>query len=183
MLTRRMLLHAGACLMTGAILASRSRVAAASAIEIRMRSDSTGGVVGFDPVGVFLQPGQTVRWTCDANVHTTTAYSPENGNRSLRIPRNARPWASDFLLPGETFEVTLTAEGVYDYFCAPHEEGGMVGRLIVGRSIGPGTLPFDYFEAEGRHWIPVPVVAQRVFPNTDEILRRKVVPSTLNFPG
>ena len=34
----------------------------------------------------------------------------------------------------------LTVEGVYDYFCAPHEMAGMVGRIIVGR---PGAQPFD----------------------------------------
>jgi plastocyanin len=38
-----------------------------------MKSDATGAVVGFDPAGVFLQPGQVVRWICDANVHTTIA--------------------------------------------------------------------------------------------------------------
>ena len=28
--------------------------------------------------------------------------------------------------------MTLTAEGIYDYFCVPHEHAGMVGRIIVG---------------------------------------------------
>lgn len=50
--------------------------------------------------------------------------------------------------PGESFEITLPLPGVYDYFCAPHEATGMVGRVIVGRPGGPGTLPFDYFEGE-----------------------------------
>ncbi len=146
-----------------------------------MKSDPLGAVVGFDPVGVFLKPGQSVRWICEANVHTTTAYSPTNDNHSLRIPNSARPWASPFLAPGQSFEVMFTVEGVYDYFCLPHEEAGMVGRLIVGKADGPGALPFDYFEALGKHWKPVPPAAQKAFPSVALVLRRKVVPSPFNF--
>lgn len=179
MATRRILLGAGGGLLAGAILGPLAR--AAEVFEIRMRSDASGGVVGFDPVGVLLQPGQTVRWVCEANVHTSTAYSPKNDNHSLRIPQAAQPWDSGFLLPGQKFETTLTAEGVYDYFCAPHEAAGMVGRLIVGKPEGPGTLAFDYFVAGGEHWKPVPPAAQKAFPSVEEIMRRKVVPSPLRF--
>ncbi len=90
---------------------------------------------------------------------------PKNDNHSLRIPTNARPWASDFLLPKQTFEVTLTVKGIYDYFCAPHEEAGMVGRLIVGSAVGPGALPFDYYLTQGHNWKPVPPAAQQVVPD------------------
>lgn len=147
-----------------------------------MRSDPQGKTVGFDLIGLLLQSGQTVRWICDASVHTTAAYSPANDDHSLRIPKTARPWASDYLLPGQRFELKLTVEGVYDYFCVPHEEAERVGRLIVGKPAGSGALPFDYFKAEGKHWKPVPPAAQKAFPSIDEILQRKVVPSPLNFP-
>ena len=50
------------------------------------------------------------------------------------------------LLPGEHFEVTLTAERVYDYTRVPHEHAGMVGRLIVGQPTGPGRLLFGWFQ-------------------------------------
>jgi plastocyanin len=181
MLTRRTVVAAGLGLASAGII-GRSRAASpAPVIEIRMKSNPMGGRVGFDPIGVLLQQGQRVRWICDANVHTTTAYSPENNNHPLRIPENAKPWASDFLLPGETFEATLTFEGVYDYFCAPHEAAGMVGRLIVGRPTGPGALPFDYFEAEGQHRNRVPLAARKAFPSIEDIMRLKVVSSPLNF--
>ena len=75
----------------------------------------------------------------------------------------------------------LTVEGVYDYYCAPHEMAGMVGRLIVGHPSGPGALPFDYFKAEGKTWADVPPAAQKAFPAVDEIMRNKVVRSSLNF--
>jgi plastocyanin len=181
-LTRRSLLAGAGGALSWNLLPGRIFAQASDEIvEVHMKSDPGGAVVGFDPVGVFLQPGQTVRWICDANVHTTTAYSPKNDNRSLRIPETAAPWASDFLLPGQTFEVKLTVEGVYDYFCAPHEMAGMVGRLIVGKAVGPGSLPFDYFAAQGRAWMPVPPAAQKAFPTVAEIERQRIVHSQLNF--
>jgi plastocyanin len=149
-------------------------------VEIGMLSDEQGAHVSFDPIGVLLEPGETVRWRCQANYHTTTAYHPANDHRSLRIPREAVPWESDVLSPGETFEVTFHVEGVYDYCCAPHEEAGMVGRLVVGRATGPGSEAFDWFTGrpEARDWRPVPPAARTAFPAVSEILKRKVVPSS-----
>lgn len=175
MLTRRRFAGAGGLMLAAPGL--RSARAEAAAVEIRMLSDEDGGQVGFDPIGLLLRPGQTVRWTCEANYHTSTAYHPANGGRSLRIPRGARPWGSEVLSPGESFEVTLDIEGVYDYCCEPHEQAGMVGRLIVGRATGPGSLPFNWFRrtAEGKGWAEVPPAAQAAFPPVADILRRKIV--------
>ncbi len=181
MLTRRAALGVGGGFLANAGFSNLVRVKAAELIEIHMKSDPGGGVVGFDPIGALLQPGQTVRWICDDNVHTTATYSPQNDNHSLRIPTNAQPWASDFLLPKQTFEVTLTVEGIYDYFCAPHEEAGMVGRLIVGSAIGSGALSFDYYLGQGHNWKSVPPAAQKTFPTVEEILAQKIVRSPLNF--
>jgi plastocyanin len=176
-LTRRHFTGASALLLAG--FGIRRPRAEAGVVEIRMRSDEDGGHVGFDPIGLLLQPGQTVRWRCEANYHTTTAYHPANGGRSLRIPCGTRPWASDVLLPGETFQVTFTAEGVYDYLCEPHEQAGMVGRLIVGKATGPGSLPFDWFKgsAEGSDWLEVPPGARSALPSVADIMDRKVVPA------
>ncbi|MGH7211352.1 MAG: plastocyanin/azurin family copper-binding protein [Acetobacteraceae bacterium] len=175
------MLEAGGVILAGLGLSAARCAAAESVVEIHMRSDLGGGVVGFDPVGLLIEPGQTVRWICDANVHTTTAYAPKYDHHSLRIPQNAQPWNSDFLLPGQHYEVRLTVEGVYDYFCAPHEIAGMVGRIIVGKAIGPGMLPFDYFKAAHPDWMAVPPAAQAAFPSTQEILQRKIVASPLKF--
>ncbi len=128
MLTRRTILAAGAGVLAGVESRRPARATGQPAVvEIHMKSDKLGTVVGFDPVGLLLEPGQRVRWVCDANVHTATAYSPVNDDHSLRIPENAQSWDSGYLQPGQHFEVTLTIAGVYDYFCTPHEMAGMVG--------------------------------------------------------
>lgn len=154
--------------------------AATSTVVVHMMSDAQGAHVAFDPIGILVEPGTTIRWMCDANVHTTTAYHPKNGHHSLRIPTEAQPWASDYLLPRQHFEVTLSVEGVYDYFCNPHEHAGMVGRIIVGKATGPGAEPFDYFTRmpQTSDWLPVPLVAKKAFPLVERILNEKVVHPT-----
>jgi plastocyanin len=61
MLTRRALLSAGGLLAAGLAWADTN------VVEIRMRSDTDGAHVGFDLVGLLIQPGQTLRWICEAN--------------------------------------------------------------------------------------------------------------------
>jgi plastocyanin len=179
MLSRRSLLRAaGAGALAGLLPpGGLGAAAAAEIVEIRMRGNEDGSKVWFDPIGLLIEPGRTVRWISSdpVNSHTATAYHPGNGNHSLRIPEAAQSWDSGYLLPKEHFDVTLTVEGVYDYFCTPHEMAGMVGRIIVGRPDGPGTLPFDYFANARKDWMEVPEEARPVFPAVDEIMRKRIV--------
>lgn len=101
---------------------------------IEMRGTSRGERVWFTPIGLAIKPGTRVRFVNrDAgNSHTATAYHPELFDRQRRIPTAATPFHSDFLLPGESFEVILTVPGIYDYYCLPHERAAMVGRIVVG---------------------------------------------------
>ena len=138
------------------------RVSAASLVEIRMRSDPEGAHVGFDPIGLKVAAGTTLRWVIESNVHTTTAYHPANGGHPLRFPEQAEPWDSGYLVePGAAFELTLSAEGIYDYFCAPHEIAGMVGRIIVGHPGGPALSS----PGEG-----IPPAARAAFPSVEQIM-------------
>lgn len=151
---------------------------AAGAAEIQMRATPRGEDVWFDPIGLWIEPGQTVRWVLHHDVHTTTAYHPTNDRHSLRIPASATPWNSGFLVqPGAHFEITLTVEGVYDYYCLPHEEAGMVGRIVVGRPSGPGALAFDYFNGRPgtAEWKKVPEAARQAFPPVARIMERRIV--------
>ncbi len=176
MVTRRTFLSAGGLALAG--LAVPRLLRAAAVVEIRMKSDRDGEHVWFDPVGVLVAPGQTIRWILEENVHTATAYHPSNDHHSLRIPEVATPWDSGFLLErNRHFDVTLTVEGVYDYYCMPHEEAGMVGRLVVGRPGGPGALPFDYYRGRPGtvSWKPVPEAARKAFPSVERILKERVV--------
>lgn len=143
------------------------------AAEVRLFLDRDTGEVGFDPVGLWLEPGMLVRWINGAGVHTVTAYHPDNGNRALRIPQSAQPWDSGHLMePGAIFERRFTVPGVYDYFCIPHERAGMAGRLVVDTISGPGARPFGWWQDE-HDWQPVPRAVQERLPAAEEIARAR----------
>lgn len=175
---RHLLVQSGGLALAGLFLSPSLRPGQPPAVEIRTRSTADGARVWFDPVGVWIPSGTTVRWVNESNVHTATAYHPDNDNHSLRIPARAAPWDSGYLVdPGDSFEATLTVAGVYDYYCRPHEAAGMVGRIIVDRPDGPGTLPFDYFEGDATRagWLPVPPAARSAFPAVETIMEQRVV--------
>lgn len=170
-LSRRQVLLAGGLTLAGLPrLPSIASASEAGTVTIRMKSDPTGAKVYFDPIGVLVMPGTTIRWVVQSNVHTTTAYHPANGDFPQRIPDAADPWDSGYLTePGASFSVTLTVEGVYDYFCRPHEAAGMVGRIIVGRPAGPGLRP------PGDE---LPPAAREAFPSIEDIMKRtRVAPA------
>ncbi|MCB8819299.1 plastocyanin/azurin family copper-binding protein [Microvirga rosea] len=137
-----------------------------------MQGNADGSHVWFNPIGLRIAPGRTVRWLNldPGNSHTATAYHPTNLGHPLRIPESAQPWNSDYLLPNESFSVTLTVEGTYDFFCIPHEHAGMVGRIIVGQ-------PEDHRQAAAaaRGAEPISDAALHAFPSVDEIMRQGVV--------
>ncbi|NOR63305.1 MAG: hypothetical protein GQ535_12535 [Rhodobacteraceae bacterium] len=129
-----------------------------------MESDTLGSKVWFGPVGLLVQPGDTVRWEIRSNVHSVAAYHPANEGHALRIPEGAAPWDSGYLLnPDDNFEVTLTVPGVYDYYCAPHEFAGMVGRIVVGNG------------AAAKDWSDVPDDVRAAFPEVGEIMAKRAV--------
>jgi plastocyanin len=172
MIGRRTLLASGGLRLAGMAHAD------SPVIDIAMNSNEDGSKVWYNPIGLLVQPGTALRWMIMANVHATAAYHPDNDNHSLRIPENAKTWNSDFLVnPGDHFEMTLTESGVYDYFCTPHEQAGMGGRIIVTSAGGPGTLSFDYFKSmtPTPGWQDVPEAAQQNFPSIEKILKDGIV--------
>lgn len=101
----------------------------------------------FNPIGLFVKPGETVTWVNQSGAHSTTAYEKGNGPTLVtRIPENATAWNSGILNElGATFKHTFEVKGTYDYYCLPHKSLGMVGRIVVGEPGGPaeGSMPPD----------------------------------------
>lgn len=172
-LRRHFVLSSGLMISGMAAPALWRRALAADVIDISMGGTTGGAHVWFRPSGLLIQPGQTLRWTNhDAgNSHTATVYHPDLYGKQQRIPENARPWDSGFLLPEQSFSVTLTVPGVYDYYCLPHEHAGMVGRIIV-----EGDSSTQYVQEPGRGGgRPPPEIALRSFPLIATILKEKIV--------
>lgn len=169
-ISRRTVLRTGGALL--AVLLPHPMPLAGEPVEIRMQGKTDGSDIWFDPIGLRIRPGQTLRWINKdpGNSHTSTAYHPSNLGRVLRIPKGAAPWDSGYLLPDESFSVTLTVEGVYDFFCIPHEHAGMVGRIIVGQ---PSEAPLEDVDEESEPSLPE--AALRALPSVRKIMERGVI--------
>jgi len=97
-----------------------------------VRMITQDGGYHFDPHVVRVTVGGTVTWHNESGSHSTTAYHPDNDQPRL-IPDDAASWDSGLVsTQGATFEHTFETEGVYHYYCTPHETPGMIGSIIVG---------------------------------------------------
>ena len=136
------------------------------------RGATDGSHVWFDPIGVLIKPGSDgpLDQLNPGNSHTTTAYIQQTSERPLRIPEAAKSWNSDYLLPDESFSITFTEQGVYDYYCIPHEHAGMVGRIIVGEPEAHGGWMEPVAANRG-----VPDEALKAFPMVEEIMAKRIV--------
>ncbi|MDX1747571.1 MAG: plastocyanin/azurin family copper-binding protein [Halobacteriales archaeon] len=86
----------------------------------------------FHPHVAWVEPGGTVTFVNESGTHTATAYHPDN-DKPQRIPDGAASFDSGLLTEeGATWEHTFETEGVYDIYCAPHEQLGMIGTVLVG---------------------------------------------------
>jgi plastocyanin len=93
----------------------------------------------FDPVGLYVEPGETVSFELVSGAHSATAYAEGNPNAlNRRIPDGAPAWnTGTFGDVGAYRNVTFETEGTHDYYCIPHKMVGMIGRIVVGSPGGP----------------------------------------------
>jgi plastocyanin len=87
----------------------------------------------FSPDEITIAPGDTVTWVnLTDQVHTSSA-DPEIANDpdNVELPDGAESWHSGNIEPEGEYSVTLEVPGVYVYFCYPHQDAGMIGRIIV----------------------------------------------------
>lgn len=82
----------------------------------------------FEPAFLTVDPGATVEWELQGGSHTVTLYH-EDSETQHRAPEEAAAFDADL---DTSFTHTFNQEGTYDYFCRPHEGGGMVGTVVVG---------------------------------------------------
>ncbi|WP_458207918.1 plastocyanin/azurin family copper-binding protein [Haladaptatus sp. NG-SE-30] len=85
----------------------------------------------FHPHVVHVKKGGTVTWKSKSGRHAVVAYHPDIQGKPKRIPKGAKPWDSGAMTSG-TFSRTFEIEGIYDYYCPPHEQMGMIGSIVVG---------------------------------------------------
>ncbi len=123
--------------------------------EVTMKTED--GEYHFAPHVVRVTVGGTVTFHNESGSHSTAAYHPDNDRPQL-VPDGAAAWNSGLLTEqGATFEHTFETEGVYHYYCKPHETLGMIGTVIVGEPDAHGQPaledPPEELGEEPRHKI------------------------------
>lgn len=103
----------------------------------------------FKPGEFTVAPGTTVVWkNTSSHSHTVTAYDesiPDDAaffaSGGFESTAQAREgWRSGLqgaIESGGTYEHTFSVPGTYNYFCIPHETGGMVGVIEVTADATP----------------------------------------------
>ena len=87
----------------------------------------------FEPRIVHVNPGDVIRFDVKEGMHTVTAYHPDN-RRELGIPEEAASFDSGILTAGQSWLLTITHIGEYNYFCMPHERLGHIGKIISDKN-------------------------------------------------
>jgi len=83
-------------------------------VEIQLQAES------FQPGDVLIEPGTTVRWVNAQSIqHTITPDGHDEWDRAVLTEAD------------EVFEHTFHDEGIFPYFCEPHQALGMTGRIRV----------------------------------------------------
>jgi plastocyanin len=94
----------------------------------------------FQPTGLYIRPGQTVKFNARSPHHTITAYHEDFG-MVQRVPPNVPAFSSPAIPQGGYWLYTFDDAGVYDLHCAPHEAYGMAMRIVVGSRDPYDPLP------------------------------------------
>jgi plastocyanin len=120
--------------------------------DVTMHIDPVEGrpvpVFYFEPVGLHIQPGDTVTFVAVSPHHTATAYHAQHV-KSHRVPDGVGPFSSPVVPIGETWSYTFTVPGTYDLWCGPHEHYGMAMRIVVGEPGGPAEESVTNFGPDG----------------------------------
>lgn len=124
----------------------------------------------FDPVGVRLQPGDTVEFLGREELHTVTAFHTRWGLQQ-RVPDDVPGFTSPPFLPDDSWYYRFEAPGVYDVLCFPHLGLGMVWRAVVVAD--DEDVPEEY-EDPGEEEPGVPPIPLKVL-NAPELDPQNVV--------
>ena len=119
----------GVLLLTFVVLGASSGGDAPAAV-VHMTSQNK-----FVPASVTIKAGQSVKWVNDdAATHTVTTDASQVANEdNVQIPSGAKPFNSNSVGKGKSFEQKFDVPGTYQYACAPHEGNKMVGKVVVTR--------------------------------------------------
>jgi plastocyanin len=97
-------------------------------VAITMTNDMT-----FEPAKLKIPVGTTVRWQNRSKDTHTVTDDPKRAKdrKDVEFPKEAKPFDSGEIKPGDAYTYTFDVPGTYKYVCVPHETMGMTGEIEV----------------------------------------------------
>jgi halocyanin-like protein len=85
--------------------------------------EANGGAYGFGPAAIHVDNGATVQfeWTGEGGAHNVVSDGEGPLNSGSAVDTS-----------GVEYEYTFEEDGIYPYYCAPHQSLGMKGAIVVG---------------------------------------------------
>lgn len=93
-------------------------------VTVAVGAEGNTGFFAFEPAGIWIDPGTTVRWE----------WTGEGGGHNVVAEEGPAALDSGDLVsePGVHYEFTFEEDGITTYFCEPHLSLGMKGGVAVG---------------------------------------------------
>jgi pseudoazurin len=109
-------------LTSAAVIIALGGMASAETFEVKMLNKGEGGRMIFEPAGLRIAVGDTVKFVASDKGHNAESIDG-------MMPEGAAEFAGKV---NEEIEVTLTEPGFYGVKCKPHFAMGMVMVIAVG---------------------------------------------------
>ncbi|WP_136716066.1 halocyanin domain-containing protein [Halorientalis salina] len=117
-----------------------------------------GDGLAFGPAAVHVDNGATVQWE----------WTGEGGAHNVVADDGSFESGSAVDTTGVEFEHTFEEDGIYNYYCQPHEASGMLGSVVVGTDYptaaaeggesGPNTDPTHMGVPFQAHWVGIATI-------------------------
>ena len=93
----------------------------------------------YDPSTLMVRVGEEVRWVNrSSEAHSVTAYQDSLpagaeyfSSSGASSEKDARAHIDGLMISGDSFSFKFDEPGTYEYFCIPHEDQGMRGKIVV----------------------------------------------------
>lgn len=142
-------------------------------VQMLIQQGESGTEFYFEPVGLYVQPGDTVRFVGVTPHHNVVAYHPQQV-KTQRVPDGVSPFSSPTVPVGDTWEYTFDTEGTYDIWCAPHELWGMVMRVVVGEPGGPAEEPITDISPAGVFGVASAILSDAALASSNIVSAQQV---------
>lgn len=96
-----------------------------SEVTVMVGADGNNGAFAFEPAGVWVDPGTTIKWEWTGDGGGHNVHAQEGADFESDVHTDA----------GVHFEYTFEDEGIVTYQCDPHATLGMKGAVAVGGDV------------------------------------------------